>query len=75
MSEYKYTVVVEPAEEGGFVVTCPALPGCHSQGETYEEVMANIADAIKLYLEDLIENKESIPDDPWESIAIVKVAV
>lgn len=75
MAEYRFTVVVEPCEEGGYFVTCPALPGCHTEGETYEEAMDNIRDAIKLYLEDLKESGEPIPEDPWESVAMVKVAV
>ncbi len=45
-------VVLEPdAEEGGFSVYVPSLPGCISEGETIEEAMANIREAIELYLE------------------------
>ncbi len=46
----KYTVVLEEAEEGGYTVTVPALPGCISEGDTYEEALENIKDAIDLYL-------------------------
>ena len=46
----KYTVVLEECEEGGYTVTCPALPGCISEGDTYEEAIENIKDAIRLYL-------------------------
>lgn len=42
-----FKVIMEPCEEGGFVVSCPALPGCHSQGETEEEALANIKEAIQ----------------------------
>lgn len=45
----KYTVVVNKTEYG-YDVHCPALPGCHSQGETFEEAMDNIKDAIATYL-------------------------
>lgn len=52
-------VVLEPSEEGGFTVYVPSLPGCISEGETEEEALANIQEAISLYLEpvedDLIE--------------------
>ena len=41
-----FKVVMEPCEEGGFVVSCPALPGCHSQGETEKEALENIKEAI-----------------------------
>jgi predicted RNase H-like HicB family nuclease len=47
----KLKVVLEPCEEGGFTVTVPSLPGCISEGETEEEALANIREAIELYLE------------------------
>ena len=47
----KFQVVLEPDEdEGGYTVYCPALPGCISEGDTYEESLTNIAEAIRLYL-------------------------
>lgn len=45
-----YTVVLEEAEEGGYTVTVPALPGCISEGDNYDEALENIKDAIQLYL-------------------------
>jgi predicted RNase H-like HicB family nuclease len=45
------TIVLEPSDEGGFTVYVPALPGCISEGDTREEALANIREAIKLYLE------------------------
>lgn len=42
----KFTVILEPEEVGGYSVVCPALPGCASQGETLEEALANIREAI-----------------------------
>ena len=47
----RYTVLLEPEEDGGFVVSVPALPGCISQGDTREEALANIREAIQLWLE------------------------
>ena len=61
--EYRFTVVYEPAEEGGYVVTCPALPAVVTQGETLEEARAMATDAIHLVLQDLIEAGEPIPSD------------
>lgn len=58
---YRYTVVFAPAEEGGYVVTVPALPGCVSQGESLEEARAMIQDAIEGYLEVLLEDGQEIP--------------
>ena len=47
----KLQVVLEPSEEGGFTVYVPALPGCISEGETVDEALTNIQEAIELYLE------------------------
>jgi predicted RNase H-like HicB family nuclease len=44
-------VVLEPSEDGGYTVTVPALPGCISEGDTRDEALANIQEAIRLYLE------------------------
>lgn len=49
----KYDVVFEEAEEGGYTVYVPALPGCISEGDTFEEAKKNIVEAISLYLESL----------------------
>lgn len=53
----KYTAVFEPEQTGGYSVTIPALPGCISQGETFEEALENIKEAAELYLEDLKESE------------------
>lgn len=57
----KYDVIFEEAKEGGYTVSVPSLPGCISEGDTFEEAKVNIADAIKLYLEDLSADGEEIP--------------
>ena len=57
----KYTVIAEPEPDGGFVVSVPVLPGCVSQGDTKEEAMANIAEAIELYVEDCLAAGDTIP--------------
>jgi predicted RNase H-like HicB family nuclease len=44
-------IVLEPSEEGGYTVYAPSLPGCISEGDTVDEAMANIREAIELYLE------------------------
>ena len=48
---HEFPVVLTPDEEGGFVVECPVIPGCVSQGDTRDEALANIREAIELYLE------------------------
>ena len=54
----KYSVILIPSDEG-FAVTCPALPGCWSQGKTQEEALANIREAIQLWLEVAEEDARS----------------
>jgi len=61
MVRYRYTVVVERDENGMYVAYCPALQGCYTQGETYEEVMKNIREAIELNIEARKEMGEEIP--------------
>ena len=78
--EYRYTAFFEPAEEGGFVVTCPALPGLVTEGNSFEDARAMAADAIRGYLESLIKDGLPLPPDnsrPRSSLRreIVTVAV
>jgi predicted RNase H-like HicB family nuclease len=61
MADYRFDIVLIPAEEGGFVVDCPVLPGCTTQGETYDEAITNIREAIELVVEDMRESGEAIP--------------
>jgi len=56
-----FTAFFEPAQEGGYVVTVPALPGCMTQGETFEEAMAMAKDAIEGYLQALNDLKKEVP--------------
>jgi predicted RNase H-like HicB family nuclease len=66
----KIKVVLELSEEGGYTVYVPSLPGCISEGDTEEEAMANIKEAIELYL-------ESVEDDSFisESKSVKEVVV
>src|SRR5258707_13339161 len=58
---YRSTVLFEPAEEGGYTVTCPSLPGLVTEGDTLEEARAMVADAIRGYLEALAKDGLPIP--------------
>ncbi len=62
VEEHTYTVVFEPEEEGGYTVTCPALPGLVTYGETLEEARAMAADAIACYLESLRKDGLPVPE-------------
>ena len=59
MTNYQFTVVIEP-DEHGFHAFVPALPGCHSFGDTVEEAQANIHEAMELHMETMIEDNESV---------------
>src|SRR6266571_968584 len=63
MTTRDFKVFLEPDDDyGGYVVVCPSLPGCYSQGKTVSEALANIREAIDLCLEDMESRGEEIPD-------------
>lgn len=57
---YRFSIVIEKDKEGYFAFT-PDLQGCYTQGESYEEALGNIRDAIHLHLEDRLDNGEEVP--------------
>lgn len=70
----KYDVIFEEQPDGGYTVTVPSLPGCISEGDTFEEAKGNIAEAITAYLESLAKDGEEIPEGD-SSIFIGQVSV
>ena len=60
---YSYKILLTKEEEGGYMVTVPALPGCVTQGDNIEEAMAMAQEAIELYIEELKARGEKIPDN------------
>ena len=74
MKSYKFSGVIEKDKDGYFAF-CPELQGCYTQGETYEETIKNIKDAIHLHLEDRIESGEEIPEVESVSLTSLEVAV
>jgi predicted RNase H-like HicB family nuclease len=68
-----FTVILEPDPTGGYVVSCPSLPGCYSQGETIEEALENIKEAILLTLEDMEE--EIMPEITKQPVLVTSVSV
>lgn len=60
---HNYTVILEKEEDGGYHAFCPILKGCHSQGDTFEEAIYNITEAIELYLESLMADNLPIPKE------------
>ncbi|HEY2546563.1 MAG TPA: type II toxin-antitoxin system HicB family antitoxin [Candidatus Acidoferrum sp.] len=73
MKNITLPIVVE-GDADGYFVSCPALQGCYSQGDTYEEAVENIKDAVRLHIEDVIANGEEIPQVSV-SLSTVEVGV
>ena len=61
-------VILIPDETGGYVAEVPSLPGCYSQGDTEEEALVNIQEAIELHIESLIAAGEDVPEDVGEAL-------
>lgn len=74
MRKRYFSVIIEK-DKHGYAVTCPAIQGCYSQGDTYEEAMSNIKDAIRLCLEDITSSEEKtlIVNPSLLSLAAVEV--
>ena len=68
----KYRVLIEADEDGMFVAEVPALPGCVSQGQTREQAIENIKEAIALYLESLAAHNEPVPPPITEELVEVE---
>lgn len=64
MKSYAFTIRLQHALEGGYTVTVPALPGCVTEGDTYEEALEMAHDAISLYVQSLIDDGLPIPTEP-----------
>lgn len=70
-----FTVVLEKETEGGYTVFVPALPGCHTQGDSRDEALANAKEAIEAYLESLKLGGEPLPTPTEEIVQHVTVSV
>lgn len=70
----KYTAIFEPAEEGGYVVSVPALPGCVTEGDTFEEALEMVKDAIQGYVYSLRKHGEEVPEETQTSfLGVIEV--
>ena len=74
MKTYRFSVVIE-RDEAGYFAFCPGLQGCYTKGDTYEEVLENIRDAIRLHVEDPLESGEEVPQVESISLTSLEVAV
>lgn len=74
MKNYRFPVIIEK-DKDGYYAYAPDLQGCYSQGDSYEEVLGNIKDAIRLHVEDLVESGERIDVADYVSLTSLEVAV
>jgi predicted RNase H-like HicB family nuclease len=70
----RYTVVLEQEGDGGYVATVPALPGCVSQGDDRAEALANVREAIELYIEDCREAGDPVPTEIGREFVDIEAA-
>ena len=69
-----YTVILEQEPDGGYVVTVPALPGCVTQGDTRDEALRNVREAIELYIEDCEAAGDPVPVEAGREYVEVRVS-
>ncbi len=69
----KFVITLEEDEDGYIVASCPALPGCHSQGRSGTEAIANITEAIQAYVESMLEHGEAVPE--YSELREIEVAL
>ena len=74
MQNYRFSVVVERNKDGYFAF-CPELQGCYTQGDSYEDALENIKDAIRLHVADRLSKSEEIPQIESISLTSLEVAV
>jgi predicted RNase H-like HicB family nuclease len=72
MNRFTFPVVIEK-DSDGYYAYCPSLQGCYTQGETYEEALANIEDAIRLHVEDRLAKGEDVPTNELISFTTLEV--
>lgn len=70
----RYTIILERESDGGYVASVPAMPGCVSQGDTRSEALANVRDAIGLYIEDCRDAGDPVPTEDGKEFIEVDAA-
>ena len=74
MKNYHFSIVIEH-DKNGYFAFCPELQGCYSQGDTHEDALANIKDAVRLHAEDMLAVKKKLPKIDSISLSTIEVAV
>jgi predicted RNase H-like HicB family nuclease len=70
-----YTVILEQEADGGYVAFAPAMPGCVTQGDSREEMLDNIREAIQVYIEDCRESGEPVPTEDGKEFVEVEASI
>jgi predicted RNase H-like HicB family nuclease len=70
----RFTVVLEREDDGGFIASVPSLPGCVSQGDSRDEAMKNVREAIEVYIDDCRESGEPIPSESGREFVDIDAA-
>ena len=73
MAKREFYVLIEEGEDGYLVANVPELPGCHTQGQTKEELLANIKEAIELYLE--VQDEGCLSESPPKIVSVEKIKI
>ena len=68
-----YTVILEQEADGGYVAIVPALPGCVTQGDTREQAVENVREAIELYVEDCVAAGDPVPTEAGREFVEVRI--
>lgn len=68
-----YTVILEQEADGGYVAIVPALPGCVTQGDTREQAVENVREAIELYVEDCVAAGDPVPTEAGKEFVEVRI--
>ena len=74
MSVYRFSVIIE-GDKDGFFAHCAELQGCYTQGKTYDEALRNIQDAVRLHVEDRLDQGEPIPRPTSVTLTSLEIAV
>ena len=71
--KWEFTAIIEAAAEGGFWAVCPEVPGANGQGESVEEARASLRDAIRLILEDRLDDaRRGLPEDAIQTVVALE---
>mgnify|MGYP001093540327 CR=1 FL=1 len=75
MAKYNFQIVIEQDEDGVYVASVPSLPGCYTQGDTFEEALKNIEDVIEMVVQELKEERKQIPTQYPEVIGLKRITI